>query len=424
MESPETVLLISSASRTPYVRDILDVVCYPHLYTMQFRYLPLWLSADLRDPETIEQRLHNRSGVVVFADIIKTMEGEEYRFYPIRLVTIVQPRFVGPVLYVPMVLHDFVDYGPRSEEREQQWHKEINSLPGIPQIRQEPGKESSFVLKATIDPSRYKRERPATFAGWKRAETGWESVIEVLATTDRFRESSFYRIESLTNDAGAPILPTRKGTSAYYKLKFDSKVRIQLCFYHRRAEYIEGRKLKVCANPDLFSGDVGRSISADYQYNRTEVRLLTKRRFERDLSTIRIEPDEWNPSPSDIQVMAARRADHVFADRGSPAGEFLAITKEAEAYIHERIAAGDFFAAAPEIVVELSPPWHAIMLAAVLLVLGTILVSLPPDSIKFMLGRAGVQPNATASWAAFVRSVGGLFAFVGVVYVFRRWPLK
>jgi len=63
----------------------------------------------------------------------------------------------------------------------------------------------------------------------------------------------------------------------------------------------------VTANEDLFSGDVGRSIFADYQYNKVTIHLLTKRRFENDLSTISIRAQEWTPSPSDIEAMVARR---------------------------------------------------------------------------------------------------------------------
>ena len=122
--------------------------------------------------------------------------------------------------------------------------------------------------------------------------------------------------------------------------------------------------------------------------------------------------------------MVERRAEDVYEARGKPAGEFGSISKEAEAYIRQRIAAGGFFVAVPEIVVSLSPPWHAIITAAAFLVVGSVLVSLPPDTIRYLLELAGIAPKATLAWSAFLRSVGWLFAFGGVVYVFRRWPLK
>jgi hypothetical protein len=199
---------------------------------------------------------------------------------------------------------------------------------------------------------------------------------------------------------------------------------MQLRLYHRRFEYIEGRKLKVVADPELFSGDVGRSVLADYQYNRAEVRFLAKRRFERDLTTIRIQPGDWKPSPRDIEKMVAKRADDMYKDHGSPVGDFGKTQAEARREITERLSAGDFFAASPEILIELSPSWVSVTTAAVLLALGTILLSLPPDSVKWALHVTGVPEQSLAAWSVFIRSLAGLFAFFGIIYVFRKWPLK
>jgi hypothetical protein len=320
----------------------------------------------------------------------------------------------------------FFDYGGNEEGLSQQWHEEINSLSDVPRVLEQQGRESSFVLKTNIDWKKYRKEPRKTHADWKRAETGWESVVELLATTTVFRESTFYHIESLLDGDGNTLVPVRRGSSAHYEVKFDTLVRLQLFFYHRRAEYIEGRKLKVCANSDLFSGDVGRQVLADYQYSRSEVRLLAKRRFERDVTTIRIEPSAWTPSPRDIQAMINRRIKEVCSDRKLPEDSDppKEVAEEAATYIHDRLKTADFFAAVPEIIVELSVPWMPIVGAAALLLIGSVLVGLPQESLKFLLQHIGISQIGAVDWAAFLRSIGGLFALAAIVYVFRRWPLK
>jgi len=65
--------------------------------------------------------------------------------------------------------------------------------------------------------------------------------------------------------------------------------------------------------------------------------------------------------------------------------------------------------------------------SALLFVLGTVLLSLPPDTTRTLVESGakllGAQANG-AAWSPFVRTVGGVFAFLGVLIVFRKWPLK
>src|SRR5207247_167016 len=126
-------------------------------------------------------------------------------------------------------------------------------------------------------------------------------------TTDRFRFATFFHIDRLFIGENNEIQPKRKGAYSLYKLVADKTFGIEITFYQRTGEYLEGRRVSVVANEDLFSGDVGRSIFADYQYNKVRIHLLTKRRFENDLSTISIRAQEWTPSPADVDDMVKRR---------------------------------------------------------------------------------------------------------------------
>src|SRR5258707_5976791 len=194
--------------------------------------------------------------------------------------------------------------------------------------------------------------------------------------------------------------------------------------YQRTGEYHEGRKVSIVANQDLFSGDVGRSVFADYQYNRVTIHLLTKRRFENDLSTINIRAEEWMPSQSDVDAMLARRTKELVKSSISP-DEKLALQAKAE--ITALVANKQFFSPAPELLVRISAPWLLMIGSALLFVIGTVLLSLPPDVTSAMVDRIArllaVRANAAAC-SPFLRTAGGVFAFLGILIVFRKWPLK
>ena len=334
------------------------------------------------------------------------------------MVTIVEPSFEGPVLYVPMVLGDFVDYGGSKSERQKTWDEEIKKKPLAP------GNGNKFIFHSSGDLRRFRLRESATLEEWSGAELGWHSVVERLVATDRFRFTTFFHINRVFMGENKEICPSRKDAYALYKLVADKTFGIELSFYQRSGEYLEGRKVSVTANEDLFSGDVGRSIFADYQYNKVTIHLLTKRRFENDLSTISIRAQEWTPSPSDIEAMVARRVKELRQTAPS-AGDGIDVQAKAE--VTAQLASKDFFCPVPELLVRISAPWLLMIGSALLFVLGTVLLSLPPDTTRTLVESGakllGTQANG-AAWSPFVRTVGGVFAFLGVLIVFRKWPLK
>ena len=405
LASTEMIYLISSAHRTPYVRDILAATCLPKNYILPFRYLPSWVDPHFLDPTQLRNRLHGRQGVIVFADVHRTPAGDQYGFYPVRLVTIVEPSFEGPILYVPMILGDFVDYGGSKSERQKVWDDEIKMLPLAP------GNGNKFIFQTAGDLGRFRLRDSATLEKWSGAELGWHSVVERLVATDRFRFSTFFQIDRLFKGEKKEIPPCRQGAYTIYKLVADKTFGIELTFYQRSGEYLEGRKVIVTANEDLFSGDVGRSISADYQYNKVTIHLLTKRRFENDLSTICIRAQEWNPAPRDIDAMIARRAKELRQNAPSGGPD---IDTQAKAEITAQLANKDFFCPAPELLVRIRAPWSLMIGSAFLFVLGTVLLSLPPDTTKTIVEWAakllGTQANG-AAWSPFLRTAGGSLVF-------------
>lgn len=420
---PELVYLFSSAARTPYARDILNAICLPDGYVLQFRYLPIWTDPDLlNDPNGVRDELDGREAIIVFADMPGAPSATNYRFYPIRLARIVDPHFVGPVLYVPMVLREFVDYGRADSGRADAWHSQIAAFPKSPRLSGEKRRDS-FIFKERVDSRQYKVSGSTPLPNWAGAETGWESVVEQIGSTEKFRLATFFRIEGLYNDNGEALQPQLLGHRSWYRVPFNVAFTMRLLFYHDRqhAQFIEGRTLRIIGNSDLFSGDVGRVIPADYQYNRIDARLLTRRRFERDYTNIRIEPAGWSPSSEDVADMVRRFAKYL-APKNEPPGEEA--LKQAENRIKEAVTAGRYFVAQPELLMELVIPWSSVLFASVLFGIGTVLLALPSDAVKnviqFFLGPI---PSVLA-WAAFIRTIGGLFGFGGILYAFHKWPLK
>jgi len=198
---------------------------------------------------------------------------------------------------------------------------------------------------------------------------------------------------------------------------------MRLLFYHDRqhAQFIEGRTLRIIGNSDLFSGDVGRVIPADYQYNRIDAKLLTRRRFENDYTNIRIEAAGWSPSNEDVADMVKRFAKHLVPKDQSPGEEAL---KQAENRIKEGVAAGRYFVAQPELLMELVIPWSSVLIATVMFGIGTVLLALPSDAVKNAIEFFQGPTRSILAWAAFIRTIGGLFGFGGILYAFHKWPLK
>jgi hypothetical protein len=421
----ELVYLFSSAARTPYVRDILNAICLPEDYILQFRYLPTWVDpAFLNDPAALREELDGRQGLIVFADMPGGSAAIDYKFYPIRLVRIVNPHFVGPVLYVPMVLGEFVDYGRIDSGRAEAWHTQIASFSKSPKITGDKDRRDNFIFKERVDSRQYKVTGSTPMPNWQGAETGWESVVERIGSTDRFLFSTFFRILGLYDDKGQKLRPKRDKHRTWYKLNFDTAFSIGLSFYHdrRQAQYIEGRTLRIVGNSDLFSGDIGRVMPADYQYNHIDVRLLTRRRFETDYTNLRIEAGSWTPSTEDVAGMVNRFAKYLVEK--AEGKELESVKDEAKERIKEAVDGGRFFVAQPELVMELGMRWSTVLIAAMLLITGNVLLALPPDALKHAIEFfVGQQPSIVA-WAAFVRTVGGLSTFFALIYVFHKWPLK
>ena len=401
------IYLISSAFRTPYVRDILAATCLPKNYILPFRYLPTWVEPQFLDPKQIRKRLHERQGVIVYADIRKTAGvPDQYVFYPVRMVTIVEPSFDGPVLYVPMILGDFVDYGGSKSDRQKIWDDGIKKLPLAP------GNGNRFIFEGTGNPRQFYLEESATFEGWSGAARGWQSVVEQLVATDRFRFSTFFHINRLFVGEDKEIQPKQKGAYSLYKLVTDKTFGIEITFYQRTGEYLEGRKVTVGANPDLFSGDVGRSIFADYQYNKVRIHLLTKRRFETDLSTISLRAQEWTPSVADVDDMVKRRIKEM--RQTGPPEEEVSLGAKAKEEISTLVASKEFFSPVPELLVRIDTPWLLMIGSALLFVIGTVLLSLPPDVTSALVERVAhvfaIQANG-AAWSPFLRTVGAFSRF-------------
>lgn len=420
---PELVYLFSSAARTPYVRDILNAICLPEAYVLQFRYLPTWIDPDLLNrPESVREQLDGREALIVFADMPGASSATDYRFYPIRLARIADPHFIGPVLYVPMVLGDFVDYGRADSGRVEAWHSQIAAFPKTPRLMGQKRRDS-FIFKERVDPRQYKVSGSTPLPNWGGAETGWESVVEQIGSTEKFRLATFFRIEGLYNDGGEALRPQLARHRSWYKVQFNAAFTMRLLFYHDRqhAQFIEGRTLRIVGNPDLFSGDIGRVIPADYQYNRIDVKLLTRRRFESDYTNLRIEPAGWAPSNEDVADMVKRFAKYLVAKDENP-GE--AALKQAENQINEAVRAGRYFVAQPELLMELVIPRSSVLIAAVLFGIGTGLLALPSDAVKNVIDFFLGPTRSVLAWAAFVRTIGGLFGFGGILYAFHRWPLK
>jgi hypothetical protein len=425
VHQPELVYLFSSAARTPYVRDILNSICLPEGYILEFRYLPTWIDPDLlNDPNALKEELDGRQGLIIFADMPGGSAANEYKFYPVRLTRIVDPHFVGPVLYVPMILGDFVDYGRIDSRRAETWHEQIAAFPKTPRLKGDKNRRDSFIFKEHVDSRQYKVTGSTPLANWQGAETGWESVVERIGSTERFRLATFFRILGLYDDKRKNLLPDQTGHRSWYKVNFDAAFTMRLSFYHDRghAQFIEGRTLKIVGNPDLFSGDLGRVLPADYQYNRIDVKLLTRRRFETDYTNVRIEPDGWIPSSDDVNDMVKRFAKYLIALGGGIAEEDAFET--ANVRIREAVGSGRFFVAQPELLIKLTVPWLSVFIAAALLVIGTVLLALPSDAVKNAIEFFHGQTSSALAWAAFIRTLGGLSTFLGIVFVFHKWPLK
>lgn len=91
------------------------------------------------------------------------------------------------------------------------------------------------------------------------------------------------------------------------------------------------------------------------------------------------------------------------------------------------MASKEFFSPVPELLVRIKVPWLLMISSALLFVVGTVLLALPPDVTSTIVESVthifGTQATG-AAWSPFLRTAGGVFAFLGILIVFRKWPLK
>lgn len=284
-----------------YQKDVLDACCYPEGHVLRLRYSEGFV------PECVRSSPANwldHKGLIIFADKESAgAESADFVFYPIREAKIANIQLLAGILFVDVILGEFVNYGAEDDKtKEEYWDHTIKQLPRRPHP---PGSvdEGYFFYVVPKDGVAYSIEQSGE-------QLAWRSVIERINRSSlsgcvTFRVLGFYRTRQ-GNEQAAQILPTVSGAECLYKVRMGELIVVTLLFYRSRKAPKVDRILEIRAGGHAFSSTSVDRISVQYRYNHQMIFLACNRVTERTVSSLRVvqagdsNDTKWSPEPSFI----------------------------------------------------------------------------------------------------------------------------
>jgi hypothetical protein len=331
---------------------------------MRLRYSEAYVSDAVKRSPAL---MLGEKGLLVFADLDSSKAADEalragkdlkplsndFRFFPIREIEIVDIRLIADVLLVDVKLGRFLNYGPETEVgKENEWNSEIKGLSRRPCPPGSPD-EGYFFYLHTGETIKYSTKE-------KRDQLSWRSVIErinrsSLRAAVTFRVIGFYRVgrwrdrfkafvgrlaarlatriyedngwrekaaeflASFGRVAEAKISPMVKGADCTYRFGMGELILLKLLFYRSRTAPPVGGTLMLRADRQAFTSTSKDQIEVQFRYTEERVLLLCNRITDPVLSSITISQKESDQKP----VPAPQP---LFIVRVSPSRLFLGLT--------------------------------------------------------------------------------------------------
>lgn len=341
--------LFSSTSRELYKRNVLDGCCYPEGHVLRFRYSDNFVQDLVKEKPN---RLLQEKGLMIFADSEaknpqiaipgptepsdSTTEKLEFRFYPIREITIRNIHFTADLLFVDAELGKFVNY-EISPSNEQLWDHSIKALPDHPCPGSQSGRaffiywqDGPGIQYSVIEHHRQSAWRSVIdrinesslrdcityqisgfyYVGtWReRAQLWLTERLAVAARTvrsdSRARRWLADRITPAPSDIANSITATYKSGTCIYPFKTGRSVVLKMLFYRKTEKDFKNQTLQLAWDKQIFSSVSKEQFRIQSRYNEEDVLLTCNRMSDRALATLSFvqaeNPDDqaWASQPS------------------------------------------------------------------------------------------------------------------------------
>jgi hypothetical protein len=392
------LLLFSSGLRPGYMRNVLDCLCYPTGHVIHFRYRNELIETDSKTGRDVvstdwSEPREQLEGLIVYADCLDFIAGcnpndsaFDFEFFPVRYVQVLRPLLHGKWSYLPLVLGSYPRYLPVFSQAAT--NKDFNSA--ILTMRDRPRRqghakgEGYFVKRADkiLDNILTQDESGDV-------HDAWEAKAVEISQTKRFKERSlFYRLDHLYQ--ATETWPQVNGVkNAYdlqqivpeydpdlrqciYKVRADVDFRLRVIIHQAKTLLPNDPKIKLVADPAIFTGETSGKLLADSPYNEESLFLRSKRATESSLTTV-----EFETMDGPVDMLAAR----------------------------------------PRLLIKIDPMFRTYLMGiAALLATGQLLLAANQETLALL----GITKSL---WLAFFKFLGFFFTLVGIGLAFRKMKI-
>lgn len=324
------IYLFTSDATSRYKQSALNCTCYPRGHIVRFRYQRRHVHPDIvkgRAPESADRLTLCRSekrALVIYAETRGLAGGRRFTFFPICLAKILQIRVVGSIYYVDVRLGDFVNYGGSGSTREEatRLHEAVSLLPQHPLPR--PHRETSTLIwrgagdsseiqsvgvegESAQDSKGYflyhdRESRLAIVVAATSQGSAWESVIEVLSTTDSMKDCLFYCVVGFFKIKKRPFLAGSSreelvesgehGFLTTYQIPMGQSVVLKIRSYRARASQPLEAALRIQSLGNIFEGIAPEKILVQSRYDEEKILVACRRVLDSTVGALSVVPED------------------------------------------------------------------------------------------------------------------------------------
>jgi hypothetical protein len=473
--------LFSSDFGPRYKRNVLDILCYPEQQIFRFRYHVNHVAACIKElvadskAEAKLDKEYRRKAVTVYAETTGEVPTKKFAFYPTREVEILRIQVIGNVYYVDVKFGKFIDYNNCEGGCLRSFHEAISQLPSYPlppltkkevvQAKKEVVQKASEVDRVGLtwipnqaEPQAYNGTPLAPNQGYffqyvsqgSTAEIkykvgsadnhkAWESVVEVLSSSQSMNTSLFYLIEGFYEvkrdyfffgkHREYLIEPKNNNWETRYPLKMGKSVVLKLLFYRsENAAPIAAHSLEIKTEGDAFSGFSQKEIPLLSRYNEERLLIACRRVFDSVLAPIVIElkKDSVAPNVNPLSLLTSSQV-------ATPWGLLEFKFKEESVKPSNQPTVQEVLAPNPFLLTQVVASRGLIFLTLGFLALASFLLFISPDYVQMVGWSSLIQRNQKPFGDWLVRNAplltqvskifGAICTLAAGYFGFRKLPL-
>lgn len=290
--------LFCSAASPLYKRDALECISYPSGHIFRFRYALKYVQPEIL--KSLKCYVDKRA-LLVFLDTVGAEKTVDFKFYPLRVVSILRMEVVAGAIYIDFRFGDFVNYLTDNVRRDA-WHQFFANLAIRPWplgARTGANPDGRFVLIDDAEP-------PELSTSCAQPFDNWNSVVKQLDKTKDLADSTFVLIQGFFIVDGKlsekNVKATTQGLDSIYPVPMGQTVVLKTLLSRpsfNLGDPKSARALTISTTGDVFAGISKDKIHSESRYNEDRTVLVCKRVFDTVLAIVTIEEkeNENNRSP-------------------------------------------------------------------------------------------------------------------------------